>query len=443
MRLGKLTVLLPLLLPVAARAAETPTEHAANLAAAQELASFAVHGNLPDYALPIDQLAKAQHLAFLGDTLSVILILWGIAQVILLLHFGLVARMRNIALRSTRARFLQAFVFSGLFVAAIFLLNLPISIYGHHVAVGYGLSIQGWPGWFADKAKTLAIRWIVAGFIALLLFWTINRFPRRWWLVFWATSIPISIAAIFITPYVIDPLFNKFEPLQQTNPALVQQLGRVAARAGVDIPASRIFLMRASAKTTTMNAYVTGFGASKRMVVWDTTLAKMTPDEVLVVMGHETGHYVLHHIVIGVALSIAGLFVLLYLVFHFVQWTLTAYGSRWHIHSQPDWATLPILLLGALILMALSLPIQNGISRQIEHNADVYGQEVVHNIVPDPSAAARDSFQVLGEAALEEPNPDPLFEFWLYDHPSTGRRAAFAAHYNPWGPAASPKYFPQ
>jgi STE24 endopeptidase len=443
MRLGKLALLLTLAFPAATRAAETATEHAANLAAAQELANFPIHGNLPDYVLTPAELAKAQHLALLGDTLSVVLIVWGIVQLFLLLRLGLIARMRDAAVNTTRHLWLQAIIFTGLLVGALFLLNLPISLYGHHVAVGYGLSVQGWPGWFADKAKSIAIRWFVASLIALLLFWIIRKFPRRWWLVFWATSIPISIIAVFIVPVVIDPLYNKFEPLEQTNPALVQQLERVFTRSHVDIPPSRMFLMRASAKTTTMNAYVTGFGASKRMVVWDTTLAKMTPDEVLVTMGHETGHYVLHHIVQGVALSIAGLFVLLYLAFHFVQWTIATFGPRWRIPAQDDWGALVILLLGVTILMTLSQPIQSSISRQIEHDADVYGQEAVHGIVADPAAAARDSFQVLGEAALEEPNTSPLVEFWLYDHPSTGRRAAFAAHYNPWGPGATPKYFPQ
>jgi STE24 endopeptidase len=177
------------------------------------------------------------------------------------------------------------------------------------------------------------------------------------------------------------------------------------------------------------------------MVVWDTLLDKATPDEVLFIFGHESGHYVLGHIIIGVAAGIVGLFFAFYIGFRFVRWALARFGTRWRIPSQDDWGALAILLLAFSILSAIAEPIDNGISRSIEHAADVYGQEAIHGIVANPQRVGKEAMAVLGENYLEEPNTPPWVEFWLDNHPSTGRRAAFAAHYDPWAPNANPKYF--
>ena len=303
--------------------------------------------------------------------------------------------------------------------------------------------MQGWASWFADQAKSLAIGLVIGGHLALLLFWVIRKFPRRWWLIFWAISVPIALAGVFATPYVIDPLFNKFEPLQQTNPELVAQLEKVVARGNMNIPPDRMFLMKASAKVTTMNAYVTGFGASKRVVVWDTSLQKGTPDEILFIFGHESGHYVLNHIPIGIFFSELTLLVLFYLGYRFVQWAIGRFGARWRIPSQNDWGALAVLLLAFSIFSAVLEPVQSTFSRYHEHAADVYGQEAVHGIVADPQQAAKGAFDVLGANSLDEPNTPLFIEFWTDGHPATGRRAAFAAHYDPWAPNAEPKYFPK
>jgi Zn-dependent protease with chaperone function len=443
MRLRKLALLFCLMLPLcgAARASETPAEHAASVAAQQEMDAAPPHGNLPDYSLPPDKLATAQHLTAIRDHLNYIDIVWGVLQIALLLWLGVVAWMRDTAVRITPNRWGQGFVFVLLFLLANFILNLPVSLYGHHLGLKYGLSVQRWPSWFLDRAKDLGVSWLVGGLLVMLLFFIIRSAPKRWWVIFWAVSIPISLAGTYATPYIYDPLFHKFEPLQKTNPALVEQLEKVVARGNMNIPPERMFLMKASEKTNTMNAYVTGFGGSKRMVVWDTTLAKATPDEVLMIFGHESGHYVLGHIVSGIAFTVISLFLVLYLGYRFVQWAIGRFGARWRIPSQDDWGALGVLLLAMSLLSVMSGPIENTWIRHHEHDADVYGQEAVHGIVANPQEAARGSFATLGENYLEEPNPSPLSEFLFDSHPSSGRRAAFAAHYDPWAPGLEPKYF--
>jgi STE24 endopeptidase len=321
------------------------------------------------------------------------------------------------------------------------LLDLPLQIYGHHIGLAYGLSVQGWGSWLVDKAKLFALEWLIGGLLTMLMFWVIRRSPARWWFWFWIPTILVVVGGVFITPYVLDPLFNKFEPLARSNPALVTQLEKVVARSGIPIPPERMFLMQASAKYTGMNAYVTGFGASKRIVVWDTTIAKATPDEIAFTFAHEMGHYALGHVVAGVALTCIALLPLFWLGYHGARLLLGRFGAAWRIPSQQDWGALVVLLLVFAVLSGLAEPVANAFSRSIEHNADVYGQEAVHGIIADPQAVGLRSFQVLGEESLDDPTPHPLFDLWFGTHPPLGFRAAFAEAYDPWGLGQHPKYF--
>jgi STE24 endopeptidase len=441
MRLSRLALLLVFALPLAAHASETPAEHAANVYAQQELDAAPLHGNLPDYSLPPDQLATAQHLTAVDNHLDVVDLIWGPLQLLLLLALGVIAWMRDTAVRISSNRWLQCFVFVFLFQIASFVLNLPISVYGHHLGLQYGLSVQHWPSWFLDKGKNILIGWIIGSLLVMLLFFIIRKAQQRWWIIFWIISIPLSLAGTYATPYIYDPLFHKFEPLQKNHPDLVVQLEKVAERGNMNIPPERMFLMKASEKTNTINAYVTGFGGSKRMVIWDTTIDKMTSDQVLMVMGHESGHYVLGHIVTGIAFSIFLSFILLYLGYRFVQWAIARFGPKWRIPSQNDWGALAILILSISLISLVGDPLTNTFLRHHEHEADVYGQEAIHGIVANPQEAARGAFAALGANYLEEPNSSQLAEFWFGSHPSCGRRAAFGKAYDPWATGMEPKYF--
>jgi Zn-dependent protease with chaperone function len=443
MSLRRFAFALFLLLPVTLVGCthETAAEHTANVYAQQELDAAPRHGNIPDYSLSPAGLAKSQHLSTIRVTMHFVEEGWGIVSLLLLLWLGVIAWMRDTAMKISKNRWLQGYVFLLLYLIAGFLVSLPLDLYSQHLARSYGLSVQGWASWFGDQAKAFALTWIIGGLLLMLLFWVIRKFPRSWWLVFWGCSIPIVLLGIFITPYVIDPLFNKFEPLQKSNPALVAQLEKVVAKGHMDIPPERMFLMKASEKVNTMNAYVTGFGASKRVVVWDTSLQKGTPDEVLLIFGHESGHYVLNHIVYGILFSILGILISLFVAYHFIQWSIARFGGKWGVPAQTDWAALAVLLLAFSLLGLISEPIQNTFSRMDEHAADVYGQEAVHGLIADPQATAKGAFDVLGAASFADPNPSPLYEFWTGSHPAIGRRAAFSKAYDPWAPGMEPKYF--
>ncbi len=407
---------------------QTPTAHA-------------VDKSTPAYTLPPETLHKAIAYSRARTTLGFVSTAWGILQLLLLLTLGVVYRMRNVAVNLSRNRWSQAGIFLLELLIVTGLFDLPLGLFGHHLAVAYGQSVQSWPSWFGDQAKTFLLTYGIAFMLVMALFWTIRNFPRRWWLVFWAVSMVFVLAGVFISPYVIDPLFNHFESLGASNPALVDRLEQVVHRAGVTIPPQRMFLMQASAKVTGLNAYVTGFGASKRVVVWDTTLAKATPDQIQYIFGHELGHYVLNHIPLGITFTALVLLVSFYIGFRAVQWLIARYGRTWRVPTQLDWGALVIMLLVLSTIGFLTQPITNAFSRWEEHQADIFGQEAIHSLVPDPAATARTAFQVLGETSLADPDPSPLVVFWTYSHPSIPDRAAFARDYNPWVPGQTPRYF--
>ena len=183
-----------------------------------------------------------------------------------------------------------------------------------------------------------------------------------------------------------------------------------------------------------------GFGASKRVVVFDTTIQKMTPQETLFVFGHEMGHYVIGHIRQLILFGAVLLFVLLYLGYRTLGGLLARWGAGWGVRGPDDWASLPALLLLLSIFSFLASPVTNTFSRHVEHEADIYGLEVTHGLFPNAREVAAHAFQVLGEVDLADPDPSPFIKFWLYSHPSINERVIFAHTYDPWGKGESPQF---
>jgi Zn-dependent protease with chaperone function len=392
------------------------------------------------YTLSHERYEKAVAYSRAGYTLYFVSYFLGTLFLVLILRLGVAAKFRDIAETWSDKRWAQALVFVPLLFLTIHLLHLPVRIYWHALSLHYEQSIQGWGSWFWDwtKGELLDIGFGIV--MVLILFAVMRRSPRRWWLYFWFPAVLIFLGLIVISPLVIDPLFNKFEPLNKEHAELVQSIEKLTKRAGVPIPPERIFLMAASKKTNTINAYVTGLGASKRIVVWDTLLQKTTEDETLVVVGHELGHYVLGHVRNGFLLGAAGLLVALYLLFRGLHWALDRWAKDWKISGPEDWASLAVLLVILQVLLFFSSPVINGVSRMVEHAADVYGLEVIHGLIPDSQEVAAHTFQIEGELDLEDPNPPAFITFWLYSHPPLAERLVFAYSYDPWSKGESPKY---
>jgi STE24 endopeptidase len=392
------------------------------------------------YTLPPDKLAKAIHLyhartlAHFGDTAWTILALW------LLVRWGVGTRIRDWAARCSGRAWVQGFLVAPAWLVILSLLGLPVSVAMQRLYREYGISVEGWGMWLGDFAKGTALT-VVFGTLALAaLYALMRRSPRWWWVWFWLLAVPVEVVAVWAEPVFIDPLFNHFSPLVQADPALASQLERVAERGGLKIPPSRMFVMDASERYTAPDAYVTGFGASKRIVVWDTTIKNAPQDEILAVYGHEQGHYVLEHIQIGIMFSAVLMLAGFWIAYLLMRWLVRRYGAAWGIAAVEDWASLGLLLLVMTVLGFLAEPVGNAFSRWEEHAADVYGQEVIHGLVPDAQATAVRSFQHLGEMWLDVPDPNPFVVFWTYSHPPTAEREAFAAGYDPWAKGGKPKY---
>jgi len=390
---------------------------------------------------------------------------------------GLRERVKRFSVR----RLLQTAIFVSIFLIVVRALEFPLDYFwGFVLEHRYDLSTQGFGSWVGDWAKDLGLTIVVAVLLAWVFYWLVRRSPRRWWLYFWLAFIPITLAFILVEPYVVEPLFYRFTPLEKTQPALTDRIEKMLGHAGLAIPRSRIYEMDASAKTRIVNAYVSGWGASKRLVVWDTTLEKLNSDQTLLVVGHEAGHYVLHHIPKEFAMDEMIFLVLFYVGFLAINKIIAVScdsplpkeegvggggpTSRSHattpdpslsrrgtifspggeprdpvlstrddrIEGVADLASLPIVLLVLTVFVFLGSPALNGVSRHFEHQADQFGLEVAYGVVPDPNTADVQSFQVMAEEDLEDPDPSPFIRFWLYTHPSTEERIRFAATYKPW-----------
>jgi len=393
-----------------------------------------------EYVLSHDRYEKAVSYSRASYTMYFVSVALNVLALLIILRVGIAAKFRDWAESVSDKRWLQALVFVPLLVGLVDLIALPLRLYGHSLSLRYQMSVQGWGSWAADWVKQELVMVGFALILALILSAIMRRSPRRWWLYFWVAALPVVLFFVFISPWFIDPLFNKFEPLQATNPALVAAIENLTKHAGIPIPTDRMFLMRASEKTNAVDAYVTGMGASKRVVIWDTTIQKATPNETLFIVGHELGHYVLGHVWKGFLFATGLMLIGFYLLFRALHWALGRWGGEWRTYGPEDWAAFAVLLLLLEIGMFLSSPVVNGFSRMQEHAADVYGLEVTHGIIPDSSEGAADSFQVLGEVDLADPNPPEFITFWLYSHPPLADRLVFAHSYDPWSKGESPQY---
>jgi Zn-dependent protease with chaperone function len=360
---------------------------------------------------------------------------YGLVITLLLLFTGLSARFRDIAHALGHRLYVRVLVYFALFATASTILGLPFAWYEEFALEHqYGLSTQTLAGWFADSLRGLVFTVVVLGVVPLLyLAWRVLRnHPSGWWWRLAAASAPLALVAIMLQPLVLEPVFNKFEPLRDAG--LRGEILALGARAGV--PAKNVYQVDMSRRTRKVNAYVSGFGASQRIVLWDTTLESMQHDEILVVMGHEMGHYVLGHVWKTLGILAVGAFAAFWLVAHLTRWLLAAFGRRWGAEGPGDLAAMPVLSLSLTVVTLLAQPGLNALSRGVEHESDIYALEITH----DNDAAAR-AFLKLAQDNRSNPEPAGWVEFLLYDHPPLGSRIRFALEYRPWESGRANRFF--
>jgi STE24 endopeptidase len=392
------------------------------------------------YTLTPGQEAQAIAYAHARHELYFLDVAYGILLLVLMLQLRVAPAYRDWAVKWTDSSFGQIVVFAPLALLTIDVLSLPTAIWEHRLALQYQQSIQSWESWLTDWVKGEGVEMAIAILLVWVLFAVIRKSPRKWWFWFWVAAVPLIILGAVIEPLIVEPLFFKFTPLAASEPRLAANVEQMTIRAGAPIPQSRIFEMNASAKLKALNAYVTGLGASKRVVVWDTTIRRMSGGEVLFVTGHEMGHYVLGHVRDGILFACAVLLFFLNLAYRVLHWMLARWGETWAIRGPEDLASLPVLILLLTAFGFLFTPISNAYSRRLEHQADQYGLEVIHGLIPDAPVVAAHAFQILGEVDLEEPNPSTAVKIWFYNHPPLDERMRFAQMYDPWSQGHAPEF---
>jgi Zn-dependent protease with chaperone function len=372
------------------------------------------------------QYHRSGHLLWAGGTALSLLI------PALLLFSGFSARLRTFAFRLGR-RWLPALMLYGfLFAVVMALLTLPLAYYdGFLRQHAYGLSTQSFGKWAGDWLKGVALSGLGLALVLWIPYFLLRRSPARWWLYAGLASIPVTIVLLVVSPVWIDPLFNEYRPMKDR--ALESRILRLAERAG--IPGSRVYQVNKSVDTRTVNAYVTGMGATKRIVLWDTLLQKLEPDQVAFVVAHEMGHFVLRHVlalIVVVTLLVTGS---LYLVHLVAGRVIARFSRRFGFSQLSDVASLPLLLLLGGAISFVATPLILALSRHQEHEADRFALELTRD-----NRAAATTFVRLQEENLNVPRPGPLYIFWRGSHPSLGERVDFANEYRPWEKGESPRY---
>ena len=342
----------------------------------------------------------------------------------LLLFTGVSARLRRMAQRIGRRWILMVALYALLFTLAAALLTLPLAYYeGYLRQHAYGLSAQSLGRWFGEWLKGIAVGGVGLALVLWIPYLLLRRSPKRWWLYAGIASIPIATLLLVISPVWVDPLFNDFGPMKDK--ALETRILSLARRAGIE--GSRVYEVDKSVDTRTVNAYVTGLGSTKRIVLWDTILARLEPDQVLFVTAHEMGHFVLGHTLTFI-LSAAAMITLSLYVVHRVSGRLIAqFSSRFGFDRLSDVASFPLLLLlGGIVSLAM-IPALLALSRYQEREADRFALEVTRD-----NRAAAITFVRLQEENLSVPRPGSLYMLWRGSHPALGDRIDFANRYRPW-----------
>jgi STE24 endopeptidase len=329
------------------------------------------------------------------------------------------ARLVSLVGRPFGGNWVAQAVLGGLAVVLLVeVIALPFAAWRHTIVVRYGISTQSWGGWAVDVAKSYAVGAVIGG-IALLGFYTVVKLaPRWWWAVGAVGAAALVVLLSFVLPVIVEPIFNKFTPMPAG--ALRSELIALADRDGV--PVRDVLVADASRRTRTVNAYVSGFGPTRRIVVYDTMLAKATPAEVISVVAHELGHAkdndVLNGTLIGALGTAAGVIVL----FLLGSWTglLRLAG----VTSIGEPRAIGLLLAVATVAGLAGGPAQAFVSRRIEARADAHALA----LTGDPGTF-EGMQRRLGAVNLSDPDP-PTWEYVMTaSHPSTVERMAAARAY--------------
>lgn len=300
---------------------------------------------------------------------------------------------------------------------ASFAVMFPLNYISYTISKMYHISTQGFSSWLRDGVVDFWVNYATMLLVVTVLYALMKKFQKNWWLAAWVLTIPFTIFMMFLRPVIIDPLYNDFYPLQ--NKDLEAKILALADEA--NIPAEHVYEVNMSEKTSSLNAYVTGIGPNSRIVLWDTTLERLSEDEILFIMAHEMGHYVEKHIYFGMAGYVLLSFFGLWITAVIMRRVIRRQGGLLNLRRVQELKSLPLFLLVISILLFASSPLTNWVSRYEEKRADHYALQMTE----DRSAAVK-TFQDLTKYGLSQVNPPFLVKIFRYGHPTMLERISMA-----------------
>ena len=321
-----------------------------------------------------------------------------------------------------RRRNLRAFVVSLVFLIVSAVLTLPWTVYASWWREkGYGRTSQPFMDWLAQNALALAISSVLTALFMIGVYWLIRRTGRRWWLWSGALTAVVLAFVLLLSPILIEPLFNKYEPVPpgQVRDAVVE----MAQRAG--IPPSKVYMYNGSRQSNNFTANAGGVGSTARVAISDVALKDASLDEVRAVTGHEIGHYVLKHTWWGVLFFSVTAVILFWLAEKLYPRFARAFGTDAPIG---DPRGIPVLFFLISFFSFIGMPVLNTFGRTLESQADMYSLRTENR--PDALSTA-----LVKTAEYRYPRPNAVEEFIFYDHPSVERRVRTAMEWK----AAHPK----
>lgn len=302
-------------------------------------------------------------------------------------------------------------------------LTLPLDAKTETVLRRYGLSTQTWGTWAVDRLKVALVGAVLLVLVVVGIVGLARIAPRTWWAWGAFAAAMLVTTASYVFPLVVEPLFNQFTPLPDGT--LRTELLDLADRDGVAV--EEILVADASRRTTALNAYVSGIGNTRRIVVYDTLLEKGTPAEVRLVVAHELGHVKAHDVrnqtllgALGAAAAVCGLFLLL----------TSGLVGRAGAEAASDPRALGLVLFAITAATFLTLPAQTLVSRRVEARADVHSLDLTGDV-----DAFVESEKTLAVTNLADLDPNPLFYTWFWTHPTSPERIALA---RAWAQQARP-----
>lgn len=390
-------------------------------ASADTVAAAAAHGSPVPVPVPDE---KAMRYYRSGIVIWLVGLIWGLAVPALLLFTGFSAKLRDLARHLGKYWVLTVALYYVFFAIVTTLMALPLDYYADFVRQhAYGLSNQTHLKFFKDWTISLGIDCIVGALFLWIPFALLRKFPRSWWAITSVLAVPFIILQLLVTPLFISPLFNTFGPMKDK--ALEAKILHIADRSGIQ--GGRVYEVEKSEDTKTVNAYVTGFAGTKRIVLWDTLLQKLDERQVLFVMAHEMGHYVLNHVAKSILFFVVLITVALYTVHRLSGAIIRRFEGRIGFSELSDPAALPLIMLVVGVLGLFLTPVAMAYSRNHEHEADRFALEITHD-----NYAGASSFATLAEENLSNPRPHWFIRLMRGSHPTLGERIDFCNSYRPW-----------